>query len=240
MGEEKAKIATAQLRAAVEKKIPSAFTTYQREYRGSLPTGVSAIDSIVRGVPLHALTEICGSSKASSGKTSVLMSLLAQTTQEHSCALVDGSDTFDPETGHTAGIHFPWMLWVRCGKVKTKFKPLEQAFKVADILLQNGGFKLIAVDVSGIGEHIVRKIPLSMWFRFSRVVEKQSTALVFIEQEPHAASCAALVLSVQAEPSVFSGKLFKGFDIKAEVERYGIRKPVRSEKSGFSLKTQWS
>lgn len=227
------------LRAEIEKRLPTAFTTYAREYRGSIPTGISAIDSLVQGVPLHALTEICGSSKTSSGKTSVLMSLLAQTTQNHSCALVDGSDSFDPETGYAAGIHFPRMLWVRCGKVKTKFRPLEQTFKVADILLQNGGFKLIAVDLSGMSEHVVRRIPLSMWFRFSRVVEKQSTALVFIEQEPHAASCAGLVLRVQAEPSAFAGKLFRGFDIKVEVERNGLRKPVCSERSGFSLKTQW-
>jgi recombination protein RecA len=230
----------ALLRAEVEKRLPSAFTTYTRENRGSIPTGISTIDTLVQGIPLHAMTEICGSNIASSGKTSVLVSLLAQVSQDRCCALIDASDAFDPETGYAAGINFSRLLWVRCGKTKAKLRPLEQAFKVADILLQNGGFKLIAVDVSGIGEHIVRRIPLSTWFRFSRVVEKQSTALVFIEQEPHATSCAELVLRLRAEPGVLSENLFSGFDLKVEVLRSGAKKPVRSEGSEFSLHTQWA
>jgi hypothetical protein len=240
MGEEKAKLTTSQLRAKVEQKLPSAFTTYKREYRGSLSTGITAIDSLVQGIPLHALTEICGSNVASSGKTSVLVSLLAQVSQEHCCALIDASDTFDPETGHVAGINFTKTLWVRCGKVKTKLRPLEQAFKFADILLQNGSFKLIVVDVSGITENVVRRIPLSTWFRFSRVVEKQSTALVFIEQEPHATSCAELVLRLRTEPDLRSEDLFAGFDLKVDVLRHGTKKPVRSDRAGVFLQSKWA
>jgi hypothetical protein len=231
----------ALFRAQIEKKLPSAFTTYTRAYRGSIPTGISAIDTVVQGVPLHAITEICGSCIASSGKTSVLASLLAQASRDRFCALVDAGDSFDPQTGHAAGINFSRLLWVRCGKSKVKLRPLEQAFKVTDILLQSSGVGVIAVDLSGIGERIVRKIPLSTWFRFSRVVEKQSAALVFIEQEPHAASCAGLVLRVQSGPTALSGKLFTGFDLKIEVVRdRTAKKPVRSVRSGFTLKTQWA
>jgi hypothetical protein len=228
------------LRAQIEKKLPAAFTTYPREYRGSIPTGISTIDSLVQGVPLHALTEICGSNAASSGKTSVMASVLAQASQDRFCALVDASDAFDPESGHGAGINFSRLLWVRCGTSKTRFRPLEQAFKVADILLQSSGFGLIVVDLSGVSEWIVRKVPLSTWFRFSRVIEKQSAALVFIEQEPHATSCAGLVLRVQFKPTLPVGKLLTRFDLNAEVMRGWTKKPVRSESSGFSLKTQWA
>jgi hypothetical protein len=229
----------ALLRTEVEKKLPSAFRTYSRESRGSIPTGIPAIDSLVQGVPLHALTEICGSNIASSGKTSVLFSLLAQVSQDHCCALVDATDSFDPETGHAAGINFPRMLWVRCGKVKTRLRPLEQAFKVADILLQNGSFKLIAVDISGIAERVIRRIPPSLWFRFSRVVEKQSAALIFIEQEPHATSCAELVLHLHAEPQMQSEDVFSGYGLNVEVLRSGTKKPVRADRSGI-LKAQWA
>jgi len=229
-------INAALLRAEVEKRLPSAFMTYKPEYRGSIPTGIPAVDSLVQGIPLHALTEICGNDMASSGKTSLMVSLLAEVSQNRCCALVDASDSFDPETGYDAGINFPRMLWVRCGKVKTKFSPLQQAFKVADILLQNGSFKLIAVDISGIREHVVRKIPLSMWYRFSRVVEKHSTALVFVEQEPHAASCAELVLRLRTEPPRLD--IFTGLDLKVEVLR-STKKPARAE-SGFFLNTQWA
>ena len=228
------------LRTQIESKLPAAFTAYKREAHGSIPTGIAPIDVAVRGIPLRSLTEICGSNMASSGKTSVLTSLLAQASQDRFCALVDASDAFDPETGRAAGINFSRLLWVRCGKNNAKLRPLEQAFKVADMLLQSSGFGLIAVDLSGIAERVVRRVPLSSWFRFSRVIEKQSAALVFIEQEPHATSCAGLVLRISAEPKVFSGNLLTRLNLDVELVRGREKKPVCSERSGFSLQTQWA
>ena len=231
------------LRAHIEEKLPSAFTVYRRQERGSMPTGIAQIDEVVQGIPLHALTEICGSGMASSGKTSVLTSLLAQASRDHFCALVDTGDSFDPTSGQAAGIHLPRLLWVRCGKSRVKLPPLEQAFKVADILLQSGGFGLIAVDLSGIPERVVRKVPLSSWFRFSRVIEKHPAALVFIEQESHATSCAGLVLRVTSEPAEFSGNLLMQMNLNVEVVRSKNKKPVRSEKYPermFALPTQWA
>jgi recombination protein RecA len=236
------------LKTQIEAKLPSAFTVYPRQDRGAIPTGIAPIDKVVRGIPLHALTEICGSNLASSGKTSVLTSLLAQASRDRFCALVDAADSFDPTSGQAAGIHWPRLLWVRCGKSRVKLPPLEQAFKVADILLQSGGFGLIAVDLSSLPERVVRKVPLSSWFRFSRVIEKQPAALVFIEQEPHATSCAGLVLRVTTEPAVFSGNLLTQLNLNVEVVRAHGKKPVCSEKysgesaekTGFSLQTQWA
>ncbi len=256
----------ALLKAQIEQTLPAAFTVYGRknEDRGSLPTGIRQIDNAVCGVPLHALTEICGSNLASSGKTSVLVSLLAQATRDHFCALVDACDGFDPASGQTAGIFMPRLLWVRCGKSRgpqngrfcrsgvenrVKLPPLEQAFKVADILLQSGGFTLIAVDLSSIPERVVRRVPLSSWFRFSRVIERQPAALVFLAQEPHATSCASLVLRVTSDPDelsgnlltdVFSGNLLTQRNLNVEVVRGREKKPVRSERTGFSLHTQWA
>ena len=228
----------AALRKQIESKLPSAFTVYERRDRGRIPTGISKIDYLVSGVPLHALTEICGSNVISSGKSSVLASLLAQASRKHFCALIDASDSFDPWAGQAAGVNFSRLLWVRCGKSRVKLPPLEQAFKVADALLQSNGFGLIVVDIGSIPERIVRKIPLSTWFRFSRVVEKQFSALVFVEQEPHATSCAGLALRVQARPADLSGKLFARLNLDVEVLRDRIKKPVRSA-SECSPHTQW-
>jgi len=236
------------LRSQIEEKLPCAFTFYPRQERGNIATGIAQIDEAARGIPLHALTEICGSNLASSGKTSVLLSLLAQASRDHFCALVDAGDAFDPASGQAAGINLQRLLWVRCGKNRVKLPPLEQAFKVADILLQSGGFGLIAVDLSGISERVVRKVPLSSWFRFSRVIEKQPAALVFIEQEPHATSCAGLVLRVAADVSgcavSLTGNLLTQLSLRAEVIRAQGKKPVRSERcaemAGFSLQTQWA
>jgi hypothetical protein len=76
-------------------------------------------------------------------------------------------------------------------------KPLEQAFKAADILIQNGGFGLIVIDLGEIEERLVRKIPLTTWFRFARVIEKQPTTLVVFATYPAAQSCAAVTLHIK-------------------------------------------
>ncbi len=230
---------SALLRRQIEAELPSAFAVYRRRELGSIPTGIPQIDRQVQGVPLHALTEICGSSYASSGKTSILLSLLARATQEHFCALVDAADSFDPTSAEKARIQTGRLLWVRCGKSKTRLGRLEQAFKAADILLQSGGFGLIAVDLSGLAEKQVRRVPLSTWFRFSRVIEKQPAALVFLEQEPHATSCAGLVLRATTSSVPFSGKLFTGYQLQIEIMRGREKRPVQSERSGFQ-KTQWA
>jgi recombination protein RecA len=224
------------LRAQIEQKLPSAFTVYQRQERGSIATGIAQIDQAVEGVPRHALTEICGSNMASSGKTSVLNSLLAQASRRHFCALVDAGDSFDPISGHAAGIHLPRLLWVRCGTSRMRLPPLEQAFKVTDILLQSGGFGLIAVNLSGVAERVVRKVPLSSWFRFSRVIEKFPAALVFVGEAPHATSCAGLVLRIENATAAsgdslpFTGNLLTQLNLNVEVVRGRDKKPAGSER----------
>jgi recombination protein RecA len=216
----------ALLRTQIETRIPAAFHVISRPEPKYLQTGIGSIDDLVGGVPLSALTEVYGS-------------LLAHSTQEHFCALVDASDSFDPTTALLAGSDFSKLLWVRCGKTKQKLRSLEQTFKVTDMLLQSGGFGLIAVNLSNIPERSVRNIPMSTWFRFSRVVENQPTALVFIEQNPHATSCAGLVLNIKTRPIDLSGKLLTHLNFDVEVIRT-FKKPVRIVKPIFPINAKWA
>lgn len=229
------------LRTQIEARIPSAFAGFKSQAPQFIRTGIGFIDDRTGGVPRSAVTEICGSPLASSGKTSVLNSLLAQATrQEQFCALVDGGDAFDPASGEAAGINLSRLLWVRCGKTRQKLNPLEQAFKVADILVQSGGFGLIAVDLSSFPERGVHNIPLTSWFRFSRVVEHQPTALVFLEQQPHATSCAGLVLNLKSKPTVWTGNLFTECSLEVEIIRAHEKKQAHSARPAFALKSQWA
>ena len=202
----------AVIRAQVESRFPGALTVYERSAPEVFPTGIAALDRDVKdkdkrkdgpipGIPLGALTQIHAPLSLSSGKTALLVSLMAQLTRrEQFCALVDAGDCFDPESAEAAGVNLARVLWVRCS-MKQRLKPLEQAFKAADILLQNGGFGLIAVDIGNVEEKLVRKIPLTTWFRFARVVERMPAALVFLMTYPAAQSCAGLTLCLSgAEP----------------------------------------
>ena len=78
-------------------------------------------------------------------------------------------------------------------------QPLEQALKATDLLLQVGGFGLVVLDLADVPVSAARRIPLTTWFRFRRTVENTSTALVVVEEQPHAKSCASLVMEFTAQ-----------------------------------------
>lgn len=80
------------------------------------PSGVAELDAILGGgFPRGSLVELCG--PASSGRTSLAFSLLAQATErQEACAFVDVSDSLDPLSLAAAGVELPRLLWIRCGE----------------------------------------------------------------------------------------------------------------------------
>src|SRR2546427_7511018 len=80
-------------------------------------SGVTELDAVLGGgFPRGALVELCG--PASSGRTSLAFSLLAQATElQEACAFVDVSDSLDPISLAAAGVELPRLLWIRCGEM---------------------------------------------------------------------------------------------------------------------------
>ena len=253
-----------------------------------LSTGIPELDALTGGIPRGCLTEIYGS--ATSGKTSVLLATIAAATQRgETCVLVDASDSFDPASGKAAGIDFGKLLWVRCGVsplrdsassvVKdfknsnhrghrvTPTKPqsehrLEQVLKTTDLILQSGGFGLVVLDLAGIPEKFVRRIPLAFWFRFQRAVEHTKTALLVMSEFPCAQTCATVAVKLdmnkQGYPTLVSplfgetgweishqpsetlthAQLLENMHVKAEIVRSRLeRKPAQSVKTNFMTRT---
>jgi len=81
------------------------------------PSGVTELDAVLGGgFPRGSLVELCG--PASSGRTSLACSLLAQATErQEACAFVDVSDSLDPMSLAAAGVELPRLLWIRCGEM---------------------------------------------------------------------------------------------------------------------------
>src|SRR5271170_3055671 len=79
-------------------------------------SGVTELDGVLGGgFPRGSLVELCG--PASSGRTSLAFSLLAQATErQQACAFVDVSDSLDPLSLAAAGVELPRLLWIRCGE----------------------------------------------------------------------------------------------------------------------------
>jgi recombination protein RecA len=80
---------------------------------------------------------------------------------------------------------------------KTIWKRLEQALRVTDLLLNNGGFGAVVLDLGDVPIENARRIPLTSWFRFRRSVENTPTVLLLLSNEPCGSTCASLVLYCQ-------------------------------------------
>ena len=84
-------------------------------------------------------------------------------------------------------------------KAKAPERRLEQVLKTSDLVLQSGGFGLVVLDLAGILEKFVRRIPLASWFRFQRAVEHTKTALLVVSEFACAQTCATVVIKFAAK-----------------------------------------
>jgi hypothetical protein len=123
---------------------------------------------------------------------------------------------------------------------------LEQVLKSADLILQSGGFGLVALDLAGIPEKYVRRIPLASWFRFQRAVEHTKTALLVISEFACAQSCATLAVQLSVGSGLWAEtstqrpahvELLREMQIDAEMMRSRLeRKPMQSVRTQFVTK----
>lgn len=247
----------ATLRLTVESalagRVSAPFTYRDRKLIETVPSGIPQIDSLAGGLPRGSLTEICG--PPCSGRTSILLSALAsRTSQPEVCALIDAHDAFDPHSAEAAGVNLKNLLWVRC-------RDVDQSLRAADLLLQGGGFGLIALDLSDIPPQTVRYVPLNAWFRFRKTVENTPTILLLLEQESNAKACASLVLGLGMDSSRWTSAsesnadthacLLDGFHVRAEILRSKIESATNSpdqhhhhfsphNETIFEVATNWS
>ena len=152
----RAAFSKAEIETEIASRFGSAFKLHEKVPAELLSSGIPQIDSFTGGgLPRGAITEIFG--PASSGRTSFMLSALAHaTTHEEVCAVVDTSNTFDPNSASQAEINLERLLWIRCAN------NLEHAFKSTDLLLQGGGFGLVMLDLGDVAAKDARRI-ISSW-----------------------------------------------------------------------------
>ena len=185
-----------RVESALAGRVATPFEYRDRRIAETVPAGVPSLDALTGGLPRGSLTEIYG--PPCSGRTSFLISTLAsRTAASEVCALVDAGDAFDPYSAGAAGVRLQQLLWVRC-------RNADQALRSADLLIQGGGFGLIALDLSDVPPQVVRGVPLQVWFRFRRAVESTPTIFVLLGQESNAKTCASLVLRMQTRETRWS------------------------------------
>jgi recombination protein RecA len=133
---------------------------------------------------------------------------------------------------------------------RAKWDRLDQALKATDLLLQSGGFGLVIVDLGDISIEQARRIPLTSWFRFRRVVESTPTILMVLAKDSCAKTCASLVMQLsadarrsgesQAESSLTHVSLLDGLNVRVELLCTRLeRKPVASVAASLETRTLW-
>ena len=234
-----------EIEHALGRSFPAALTPAQRTIRETASTGIAEVDTLLDGgLPVGAISEVSG--PESSGRTSLVLSFLAQRTAAGQvCAWVDTDDAFDPESAAANGVNLRQLLWVRCLKDgataqrKQAAKPwtqLDQALRATDLLLQAGGFSAIVLDMGDTAVEHTHRIPLATWFRFRQAADRVRTCLVVLAQASNAQSSAAAALDCAPfSPVIAGGTVLRGFRFQVRTERQrftpfamGQRKPPAS------------
>jgi hypothetical protein len=151
-----------------------------------LRTGLPVIDAAIGGLPKNAITEL-SSQNLSAGSALLIHALLQRAHRTgFFVALIDGQDSFDPQP---AGQALPHLLWVRC-------RHAAQAVQAADLLLRDGNFPLVILDLVLNASDELRKIPQTHWYRLQRLVEVAPTAFLVLTRRSMIGS-AQLKLSLE-------------------------------------------
>ena len=183
------------LRNLLAERFPHASSTTATR----LSTGFPCLEeSIGSGLPRGAITElisparsathsVTGGPGTSAGSASLIRALIHCACRDnYFVALIDGRDSFDPCGLDNESLQH--LLWVRCTKAS-------QAVKAADLVLRDGNFPLVIVDLVLNAPDELRKIPQTNWYRLQRLVKSVPTAcLVFTRYEMVSSAQLKLVL----------------------------------------------
>ena len=140
-----------------------------------LPTGIPTIDDALGGgLPKSAITELT-SPNVSAGSALFIHALLQNAHRRgFFLGLVDGRDSFDPQTAGPIALRN--LLWLRCAAAA-------DAVKAADFLLRDGNFPLVVLDLVLNPAEELRKIPQSNWYRLQRLAEGVPTAFLVVTRQ---------------------------------------------------------
>jgi hypothetical protein len=75
-------------------------------------------------------------------------------------------------------------------------RTVDRGLKALNLVLQAGGFGIVAIDLADVPMVALRRLPFTTWLRLQRTVEGSDTACVLITPEPLARSAGGLTLSL--------------------------------------------
>jgi hypothetical protein len=173
----------------------------------------TALDAVLHGgLPRGQLSEIAG--PRSAGRTTLLLQMMAAATRRGEiAALVDTFDRLDVRSAIAAGIDLDRLLWIRGDAIAhtdagravaagdVRDRTLDRAVKALNLVLQAGGFGLVAIDLADVPAIALKRLPFTTWLRVQRTIEGSDTACTLVVPEPLARSAGGLTLTLAARTS---------------------------------------
>lgn len=190
------------------------WTTDPEEFRAE--TGVGAVDAALGGgLRRGHLSEVTG--PRSSGRTTLLCHMMASAAARGELtALIDVCDRFDPVSAAAAGVDLPSLLWVR------DTGDLGRGVNAMNLILQAGGFGIVALDLVDVPPRVVRQVPYTTWIRLARAIEGSQTVALVVGAERTARSPGGVTISLDPPAGRWSGqsdrsRLLHGVDVRPRV-----------------------
>jgi hypothetical protein len=223
-----AKTALASLESALRaRKLDRTFTTAlppldRTDPAALVATDLAPLDACLRGgLPRGQLSEIAG--PRSSGRTTLLLQLVAAAARRGEiAAFVDPFDCLDVASACAAGVDLDRLLWIRgeqpAGSCE---RTLDRALKALNLVLQAGGFGVVAIDLADAPPLTLKRLPYTTWLRIQRILEGSDTACVLLTPEPLARSAGGVTLALGAAGqwtgTADRSRRFTGLDLTARV-----------------------
>jgi hypothetical protein len=225
----------------LDRTLTSALPSLERTDAAALaPTGVVALDACLRGgVPRGQLSEIAG--PLSSGRTTVLLALLAAATRRGEiAAIVDTFDRLDVASAMAADTDLARLLWVRGDSVSGAAlvdRAVDRALKAVTLVLQAGGFGVVALDFADVPLVTLTRLPFTTWMRIQRIVEGSDTACVLVVPQPLARSAGGVTLAVESR-AAWAGDSDRSRRLAGLEMRARIVSPRRRGDGDVAIQTQ--
>ena len=156
--------------SALRSLVAARFPTASRKQLGCVPTGIAGLDEALGGgLPAGRLTELVSEAASSGGQLVLTRLLVATRAARQRVALVDGADGFAPEAVPADALRH--LVWVRAHN-------LDEALAAADVLVRDGNYAVVVIDLRGIAERVLRRTPSPAWHRMHRAAENQPAAVL--------------------------------------------------------------
>lgn len=209
----------------LRKALAERFPQRSQPTTTTLGTGLQFLDQITGGgFPKSAITELI-SPRPSAGSASLIHSLLRSAQRDqHFVALIDGSDSFDPGSSDNSALQH--LLWVRCRKVS-------DAVKAADLLLRDGNFPVVIVDLALNALEELRKIPQTSWYRLQRLAEAVPSACLVINRQSMVSSAQLKIVLENSRTLPDLAKQNAVSHLRFRVQRAHLKSQITNHKSAI-------